>query len=361
MAGTEELHIMQISAFTINAFAKTPEGGNPAGVVFDADELSVVHMKRIAAALKLSETAFVMKSNVADFEVRFFTPTDEVDLCGHATIGAFAVMLDQKRIQPGLYSQQTRAGLLSVEVRSDGLIMMNQTTPDFAESVDKNMIADSLNIPLDVLSEDLPVQIVSTGLRDIIVPVRSLEELNAIRPDFAKVTKISREFRAVGYHIFTTESLDRSTVSVNGSTESLDRSTAHCRNLAPLYGIPEESATGTASGALACYLFRHRKIEQQHDDNQKKDANEQQSFNQKKDANENQSGNQQQENKQHQGGDQRKDANQRLEYGDMVFEQGYSMGRPSEIHASLRIEGDDIQEVKVGGIAMNLQRVEFTI
>lgn len=116
---------MHINAFTINAFAKTPEGGNPAGVVVHADELSVNQMKKIAAFLNLSETAFVMKSNVADFEVRFFTTTDEVDLCGHATIGAFSVMRDLRIIKPGFYSQQTKAGLLSVEVRPDGIVMMN--------------------------------------------------------------------------------------------------------------------------------------------------------------------------------------------------------------------------------------------
>ena len=75
---------MKISAYTLNSFAKTKEGGNPAGVVINADALSEEEMRKIAAALGYSETAFVLQSDVADFKVRFFTPNDEVDLCGHA-------------------------------------------------------------------------------------------------------------------------------------------------------------------------------------------------------------------------------------------------------------------------------------
>ena len=84
---------MQISAFTINAFAKTPEGGNPAGVVFDADELSVVHMKRIAAALKLSETAFVMKSGrPSEIRVSLWVKVDEIQ---EVRVGGMAMNLQR--------------------------------------------------------------------------------------------------------------------------------------------------------------------------------------------------------------------------------------------------------------------------
>lgn len=75
----------------INAFAKTNEGGNPAGIVLNAGVLSENDMKKIAGILGLSETAFVTKSDVADYRVRFFTPSEEVDLCGHATIGTFSI------------------------------------------------------------------------------------------------------------------------------------------------------------------------------------------------------------------------------------------------------------------------------
>jgi PhzF family phenazine biosynthesis protein len=292
---------MLVKAYKINAFAKTPEGGNPAGVVVHADNLPVKKMQEVAHIIGVSETAFVMKSNIADFEVRFFTPTSEVDLCGHATIGTFAVLLGRKIIKPGIYSQQTRAGILCVEAREDGTIMMNQATPVFSKELGKTAaaeIADALCISQDSLLSDLPVQIVSTGLADLLVPVRSLDILNGIRPDFVKVRDISRKYKAVGVHLFT--------------LETLLGSTAHCRDLAPIVGIPEESATGTASGALACYLYRHGRIS--------------------KDSVEN-----------------------------IVFEQGYSMGLPSEILASLRVEAGEIMEVRIGGKALGRTSTEVEV
>ena len=289
---------MRIKAFTLNSFAKSFDGGNPAGVVLNADALSENDMKKIASIIGFSETAFVMKSDLADFKVRFFTPNEEVDICGHATIATFHTLLTQNIIKSGKYSQETKAGVLNVELNEDLTIMMNQNTPSFYEVISKNEIADSLNISSKELVEDLPVQIVSTGLRDILVPVKNLDELYSIKPDFVKVAAISKKCNSIGYHIFT--------------LESLHSSNAHCRNLAPLYGIPEESATGTSNGALACYLFKYGSI--------KKD-----------------------------------------ETSNIVFEQGYSMKKPSEIIVALNIYNDDIVKVRVGGKALNLSEISIDI
>ncbi len=289
---------MKIKAFTLNSFAKSIEGGNPAAVVFNADNLSENDMKKIAGIIGFSETAYVMKSNLADFKVRFFTPAEEVDLCGHATVAVYCLLSSLGKIKPGRYTQETKAGILKVEVMEDMSIIMNQALPNFYETICKEEIADSLNISAYEIDEDLPVQIVSTGLRDIIVPIKNIDILSAIKPDFEKVAEISRKYNTVGYHMFTLESL-------NGSD-------AHCRNLAPLYGIPEESATGTANGALACYLFKYDKINLK--------------------------------------------STERI-----VIEQGYSMGKPSEIIASLAIQDKEVVEVMVGGKALNLSEIEVEI
>ncbi len=289
---------MKVKAYKINAFAKTVEGGNPAGVVVNANSLSENDMKKIAGILGLSETAFVMKSDIADYRVRFFTPTEEVDLCGHATIAAFSTLLSEDYIKPGNYTQETKAGVLNVEVMADSTIMMNQTKPSFYEAVEKQEIADSLNISVDDMNKKLSAQIVSTGLRDIIVPIRSMEVLNGIKPDFEKVSAISKKYNTIGYHLF--------------ALDSLYDSNAHCRNLAPLYGIPEESATGTSNGALACYLLKYDQLKPEHAKN-------------------------------------------------MVFEQGYSMNMPSEIMVSLSVENNEIYDVKVGGKALDLSRIEVEI
>ncbi|WP_058304434.1 PhzF family phenazine biosynthesis protein [Gorillibacterium timonense] len=286
---------MEIKVYTLHAFAKTKEGGNAAGVVMNADSLSELEMKRIAAFLGFSETAFVMQSDVADFRVRFFTPNQEVDLCGHATIATFYAMASLGWVKQGFYKQETKAGILGIEINEDNSIMMNQSALVFSEIIDKDELADSLNIKPSQLLEHLPAQVVSTGLRDILVPVASMEVLHAIQPDREKIKEISRKYNAVGYHVFT--------------LESLYGANAHCRNFAPLYEIPEESATGTSNGALGCYLYHYGKI------NDKQASN-------------------------------------------IIFEQGYSMSKPSEIRVSLVVKDHEIHEVKVGGSAMNFTLME---
>lgn len=289
---------MRVKVYTVNSFAKSINGGNPAGVVLNADGLSDVEMKKIAGVVGFSETAFVMKSNLADFMVRFFTPNEEVDFCGHATIAVFHTISSKGYIKSGRYSQETKAGILDVQVMEDLSIMMNQNIPSYHEIIEKQEIADSLNITVDEMLENLPVQIVSTALRDILVPIKSLDILNSINPDFKKVENISSKYNTVGYHIFT--------------LESLNESNAHCRNFAPLYGIPEESATGTSNGALACYLYKYGKLKNNHITN-------------------------------------------------ISIEQGYSMERPSEIKIALTTKEKEITEVRVGGTALNLSEIEVEI
>ncbi|SHH91258.1 PhzF family phenazine biosynthesis protein [Virgibacillus chiguensis] len=185
---------MKLKVYTVNSFAKTLEGGNPAGVVIEADSLSDESMKKIAGAIGFSETAFVMKSESAHFKVRFFTPEEEVELCGHATIATFYVLLRKGLINPGVFLQETKAGILSVEVREDSTIMMEQNTPSFYEIINKKEIADSLNITENEMIDILPVQIVSTGLRDILIPVKNIDILNSVKPNFEEVSRISSKY-----------------------------------------------------------------------------------------------------------------------------------------------------------------------
>lgn len=289
---------MKVNVYKLNSFTKTKEGGNAAGVVIDADSLSEKQMRKIATILGFSETAFILQSNAADFKVRFFTPKEEVTLCGHATIATFYTMASLGLLKPGTYKQETKAGILKIEIKEDNTVMMNQPVPVFSEIIDKEELADSLNIEASQMPEDLSVQVVSTGLRDIMVPVKSSKILNAIKPDMEKIKKVSRKYNVVGYHVFT--------------LESLHGAHANCRNFAPLYDIPEESATGTSNGALGCYLYHYGKINNEQASN-------------------------------------------------IVFEQGYSMKKPSEILVSLTVRENEILEVKVGGNAMNLALLEVEI
>ena len=289
---------MKLQVFTLNAFAKTENGGNPAGVLLNSDGLSDEQMLKIANKVGFSETAFVQKSDKADFKVKFFTPTAEVDLCGHATIATFYLLANRQIIQPSQYKQETKAGVLKIEILKDGSVLMDQNPPKFFDKIDKKPIAESLNISTEIIMDDLPIQIVSTGLKDIFIPIKSLSQLTQIKPDFEKVKDISKKFDVIGYHLF--------------ALETKFGSTAHCRNLAPLYDIDEEAATGTSSGALSCYIYKYGKITEP-------------------------------------------------QINDLIFEQGYSMNRPSEIRAKLDIHGTEITRVRVGGIASNIKRIEVEI
>ena len=289
---------MKVTVYTLDSFAKTKEGGNAAGVVLEAEALAEKDMQRVAAILGFSETAFVLPSDEADFRVRFFTPTEEVDLCGHATIATFFAMAELGRLAPGSYTQETKAGILGITIQEDHSVMMEQPIPSFTEIIEKEEIAASLHIPIGHIVQELPVQIVSTGLRDIMVPIVNRKCLYGIQPDMDHVKEISRKYKAVGYHVFT--------------LDTLYQSTAHCRNFAPLYDIPEEAATGTSNGALGCYLYQYGKVTKE-------------------------------------------------QASDLIFEQGYSMQKPSEIRVSLGIEDSAITKVRVGGIARNIVKRELEL
>lgn len=241
---------MSVELYEVHAFTHLGQGGNPAGVVLDAElnALTAEDMQRIASMAGYSETAFVLPSEVADVRLRFFTPTDEVDLCGHATISAFWLLQAQGLLQDRkVLKQETLAGVLEIRIEA-GRVLMEQAEPVFGAILEPDEIMWSLGLTEEDLALGLPVQIVSTGLKDILVPVASVEVLESLTPDFEDIRRISRAFGVVGYHVFA--------LTPQGLAEkkSDDAVTAWCRNFAPLYGIDEESATGTSNGALAAYL-----------------------------------------------------------------------------------------------------------
>jgi trans-2,3-dihydro-3-hydroxyanthranilate isomerase len=233
--------IYQVDAFTSSVYC-----GNPAGVVLDAARLTDMQMQLIASEMKLSETAFVFPGTALyDFEVRFFTPAGEVDLCGHATIATFHVMKKTGIIDPKKKEvcQKTKAGILSVKFSKDGKVMMRQAEPVkidgeiAAEELCEIMGTDKSNIGIDNLMR-LP-EMWSTGLSDIILPVRSVKALKNMAPFMDRLTEYSRKMDAVGVHAFAIDT----------------GNTVWCRNFSPLYAIPEEAATGTANGALGACLY----------------------------------------------------------------------------------------------------------
>ena len=224
-----------------NAFSKDNSGGNKAGVVLRQHRLNEAEKTRTAFLMGYSETAFVADSELADFKLEYFTPAGEVPLCGHATIGTFAVLRHLGMLEKQEYTIETKSGILRIRVDENGLIFMEQNTPEFYESLDKAEVEACFEP--DGIADTLPVQIVSTGLKDIMVPVTDPEILGRMTPDFSAITRLSLEKECIGIHAFS-------------PAKETDL-TAICRNFAPLYGIYEESATGTSNCALACYLYRY--------------------------------------------------------------------------------------------------------
>jgi PhzF family phenazine biosynthesis protein len=230
--------------YLVDAFSATPFGGNPAGVVllgsdgrFPANELMV----QVAAELRYSETAFVRQDGPTEFTVRYFTPRAEVNLCGHATIAAFGTLYHEGIVPDGAVCiNHTLAG--DLEVRPSQHVMMQMATPSIADRrVDTQRLEHAM-FGDDILpTTDWPIEIVSTGLPDIIMPVATIDKLNALSPDMNALATLSQELGVTGVHAFAL---------------GADNFTAHVRNFGPLYGIPEESATGTANAALTHYLFR---------------------------------------------------------------------------------------------------------
>lgn len=250
---------MKKDLYYVDAFTTAMFGGNPAGVVILNETLEENLMQRIARELNLSETVFVTRDpgNPRIYQTRFFTPTTEVDLCGHATIAAFYVLVKEGYIQgegPTFHvKQRTRNEELPVEIiKKDGEIevIMDQQPPESIRKVtDVERLSRIMGISAENIGRsrwqdsliELTPEVVTTGLKDLIVPVKDLKELQRISIDEEALCLLSKELDITGIHAFT--------------LETLRENTAHCRNFAPLVGISEEAATGTASGALGYYLI----------------------------------------------------------------------------------------------------------
>jgi trans-2,3-dihydro-3-hydroxyanthranilate isomerase len=240
----------------VDAFTDTPLFGNPAGVVIDANGMNEELMQAMAREVNVSETAFVLDSDVADFKVRFLTPSGEVDLCGHATIGTFFALVEVGRITLDsdcvTVHQETRAGILPVDIYSIAgrleKIMMTQASPRFRDFTShEEEVAGILRIPEpQIRATSCPIELAYTGLWHLIVPVQGLEYVQEMKPDRGKLLDFSRKHAFDTVHLFTLETVE-------------SESSVHTRDFAPVYAdtVVEDPATGTASGALGAYLVKN--------------------------------------------------------------------------------------------------------
>ncbi len=239
--------ILQVDSFTDRLF-----GGNPAGVVPDAQGLDDRAMQAIAREMNCSETAFVLPATRADctHRVRFFTPGEEVPMCGHATIATFLVLAATGAVR-GQAMMECGAGALPIAIGGEGAaatVTMTQNAGVFGEVPSRGLVAQALGLPPDAVAARPPPEMASTGLWAAILPLQSLEVLARCQPDAARIRALSSDAVA-GVYAVVLEPAD--------GIVTRAQARFFC---AEGLGIGEDPVTGSAAGALAAWLHRHDRL-----------------------------------------------------------------------------------------------------
>jgi PhzF family phenazine biosynthesis protein len=232
----------KVDIFQYNAFTNKPFAGNPAGVVTDGSELDADVMQLIARQMNLAETAFLVPptDQEADIRLRWFTPTLEVELCGHATIAAFTAAMERGvfAVEEGEERElnvETLSGVLRVRLTRDGgkpRVAMQIPVPTFAPlELDSEAFADAWSVPLDELAGEW---LVHTGLNYWFLPIRDRTALRYLTLDVAKLAEFDDK---ACFTFFTRDTIDRD-------------SDWHLRFFAPFYGVDEDIVTGSAQGPM---------------------------------------------------------------------------------------------------------------
>jgi len=238
--------------YKVDAFTQIPLQGNPAAVMPFAQGMTKTDMMAVAREMNISETAFVLRSNQADFRIRFFTPTQEMPFCGNALVATLKLLEELGEIQmEGDFSRvkvETGAGIFPADLVSDSgsiRVDMTQAAPAFRSCTQPaDRLLKILGAHFEDLRTDLPLEMAYTGLWHLLVPFTNIEALDGLLPDFRELAALNRELGVLTTHIFVEE---------NGIF--------HCRDFAPAAGVDEDPVTGTASGALGAYLVRHNAAE----------------------------------------------------------------------------------------------------
>jgi len=288
----------------VDVFTRRPFGGNPLAVFPDARSISGRDMQLLAREMNLSETTFVLppsKGSGADFRVRIFTPDSELPYAGHPTLGTFFVLADEGRIRLKApvteVKMEVKAGVLPVEIHSRGRevtkVVTVQGRPEFGPVIrDVSTVAEALSLrESDIDTSRAPVQLVSTGLPWVMVPVTTRDAVERAAGNASAFARALKTFPRgiVDMYVTCTYPVDKS-------------STTHSRAFSLVAkNISEDPATGSASGCLGAYLVEHGLVP-------------------------------------------------RTEAVRIVNEQGYEIGRPSKIAIEVRTDrAGGISSVRVGG------------
>jgi len=249
----------------LDVFTNQPFAGNPLAVFPEAEEISDEDMLKIAREMNLSETVFVLPARDEKTlrRLRIFTPTREIPFAGHPIVGAWNALAREGVVplpaEGNGWTQihhEVGIGVLAVDIEfKDGQpvqVVMTQGAFEIKSEIDDSQeqsdIARALGLGREDLDESLPIQIISTGLSSMVVPIRSLSDLRQCRVNAGLLGEIYTRAGATGCHAFTRETIE------------IGLARAHARFFAPADNIAEDPATGSASGALGAYLIHHNAI-----------------------------------------------------------------------------------------------------
>ncbi|ANZ42653.1 phenazine biosynthesis protein PhzF [Lentzea guizhouensis] len=217
-----------------SAFTTDQAGGNPAGVVLDAAELTDEEMLAIAAKVGYSETAFVFPNGPREFDVRYFSPQAEVPFCGHATIATSVALAE--RLGDGPLTFHTRAGEITIQTAADTATLTS--VPTSSAEADPELVARALAALRYREIGDGPVHVGFGGARHLLIPLKSRAQLADLDYDFDALRDLMLEHDLTTVHLFWRESPEL----------------VHARNPFPVGGVVEDAATGAAAAAFGGYL-----------------------------------------------------------------------------------------------------------
>ncbi len=279
----------ELTFYIVDVFAEQKFSGNQLAVFTNAKNLSTDQMQQIASEMHYSETTFI-QSGLQDnggYDVRIFTPAEEVPFAGHPTLGTAFVIREKLQDEPtDQVILNLRVGQISAQYEKPGSrLWMHQQSPQFGEIVENSALAKVLDISPEDFHPDYPSQIVSTGLPFIIVPLKSMNAVKKARLNFTHYPE-------------ALEGLETKAILIFAPETEYPENDLHVRVFAEYYGVLEDPATGSANGCLAGYLAQHQYL-------QTKEI-------------------------------------------DISVEQGYEIDRPSRLFLRTTIQNDEIQ-VFVGG------------
>jgi trans-2,3-dihydro-3-hydroxyanthranilate isomerase len=233
--------------YLLDVFAEKKYAGNQLAVFRNAAGLSSEEMQKIAREVNFSETTFILSDEQVNggFDVRIFTPNEEVPFAGHPTLGTAHIIHNEILQGNGeCVTLNLKVGQIPVTFSADGYSWMKQMRPTFGQQHSPEILADILGLEVADIDERFPIEEVSTGLPFFIVPLKDIAALKKAKVNKDKCFDLIQNTVAKGILVFCPETHEpQNDISV--------------RVFVDYYGVPEDPATGSGNGCLAGYLAKH--------------------------------------------------------------------------------------------------------